>query len=156
MPLFPSYIHICYYYEIIQVRNCFVCLSVKDSLKMSSLQLGSTKWLLICMRAYFQLSPENVFFCGVPPLGHHFSECFRCCLNDASDDMSSVPYFPDGHKSARRRVKICDGVTFHLRKRVNYFLCRLEYLIWWSTMQCLFIMGSMNLKCVWALNNLFI
>lgn len=25
------------------------------------------------MHAYFHLSPENVFFCGVPSLGHHFS-----------------------------------------------------------------------------------
>lgn len=81
------------------------------------------------MRACFQLSLETVFFCGVPPLGHHFSECFRCCLNDASDDMSSVPYFPDGHKSTRRWAKICDGITFHLRKRVNYFRCKLEYLV---------------------------
>lgn len=135
MPLFPPYIHICYYYEIIQVRNCFVGLSVKDSLKMSSLKLGCTKWLLICMHAYFQLSPENVFFCGVPSLGHHISECFRCCLNDVSDDMYSVPYFPDGHKSSRRWVKICDGVTFRLRKRVNYVQCKLEYIWhWWSVM----------------------
>lgn len=81
------------------------------------------------MRAYFQLSLETVFFGGVPPLGQNFSECFRCCLNDASDDMSSVPYFPDGHKSAHRWAKICDGITFNLRKRVNYFRCRLEYLV---------------------------
>jgi len=47
--------------------------------------------------------------------------------------MSSVLYFPDGHKSSSRWVKICDGVTFRLRKRFHYVQCKLEFM---TLMEC--------------------
>lgn len=85
-PLFPPRMHFCHYYKIIHVRNCFVCLSVKDSFRVSYLQLGCTKRLLIDMHAYFSSCMVGFIFLWGICTGIVFWVLSRFCFA-AFDDV---------------------------------------------------------------------